>query len=46
MFGVEFLEGCGNEYDTALSMARDGGHDKIVELLESLGAPDKNYCDD
>jgi hypothetical protein len=36
------LEGFENEYDTALSMARHGGHDKIVDLLENLGAPDKS----
>jgi hypothetical protein len=41
MFGLN-VEGFGNEYDTALGMARQGGHDTIVDLLEGLGAPDKS----
>jgi hypothetical protein len=41
MIGLN-VEGFGNEYDTALGMARQGGHDTIDDLLEGLGAPDKN----
>ena len=41
MFGLN-VEGFGNEYDTALGMARQGGYDTIVDLLEGLGAPDKS----